>query len=1033
MAASRLARVAFVFGLVIGTVSAVAELASAEPASSAGGCSISVDGQRFTLASPAFAFTLDTSDGLRAVSWENRLTGKILELGSGPEVEFDIGLPDKPIVTPKLRVARSPDTAKIAAGEAVFELTGDDPSAAVTVTYRWDAKQPALRKFVSITNTGKAEWDRLLNVRLGTYRTDAKLSGGELVVQPPSFRSRAEVFGGLQGFPVYAADEFFLSLAHPAGWSTQKPGEISLRHFPGAKLPPGGRRDCMEAVYGVGGQGRGREAFVSYVRSRMRRTVRGHDRPYAIFEPFGGRADGNFDETEAFVLDMIRKVGDGQRDSTCRFDLFSVDFWVDGHGDIKQCDPARFPNDLGRIKDELRQLDIALGLWIDSSICGWTVGENPATHAAIVQDQYRPGFGNTYFCRATEPIRSMYANSFAHHIRENGARLLKFDNLTTQCNNPRHEHLPGIYSTEAIIDGVIECYRALDVASPEVFIMLYWGYRSPWWLLYGDTMFETGVEMEAASPGHMPAPYARDGVTRKLDQGHMFARDVPWLGTDSLGVWLSHWGGWNSGIGTERWEPGFVMDICRGSALAQPWSDPGWLTLPERRQMGQFIALMKARPQCFVNSRLIVGDPWKDEPYGYCCADGQRAILAINNGTWQDRTVQLELNATWGLPDGKNWDLYRWYPNPARLTCGNEPFSARAAIALRPFEVVLLEAVPHGETPALPREFEQQPLPAQFAESSQRLQLAVTPPTTTQPVLDGETWKPLEITEAKSTGGATLTLQPDGSILASGKSPSPDTYQVQAKTAATGITAILLETLPHDSLPGKGPGRAVNGNYQLTEFRLQAAPVDGSAAPASKTLKNPIADCSQASHGGWPIAAALDGDPKTAWSIDPLEGSPHAAIFETAQPLGFASGTRLSFELLQGDREHTLGRFRLWATHAAKPALPAGYGPRKWTVQCDTPATQCGGQLVVVVDLVENGQPVELANMGSHFTVEARAAGSPAAFQPALGPQGYPSSWQAWRHVIAPGSASCAFELQIVNSWPGKAERRFAAYFLPRD
>ena len=259
------------------------------------------------------------------------------------------------------------------------------------------------------------------------------------------------------------------------------------------------------------------------------------------------------------------------------------------------------------------------------------------------------------------------------------------------------------------------------------------------------------------------------------------------------------------------------------------------------------------------------------------------------------------------------------------------------------------------------------------------------------------------------------------------------TYQVQAKTAATGITAILLETLPHDSLPGKGPGRAVNGNYQLSEVRVHAAPTDRSAKPTSVTLHKPIADYAQASHGGWPIAAALDGDPKTAWSIDPAEGSPHVALFETAQPLGFMGGTALSFELLQGDREHTLGRFRLWVTNVAKPVLPAGYGAPKWIVQGEIPATDRGGLLVVVVELLENGQPVELANLGSFFTTEALVAGAPAAFRPALGSQGYPSSWQAWRHAVEPRSAPCPFELRIVHSWPGKADRRFSAYFLPRD
>ena len=149
--------------------------------------------------------------------------------------------------------------------------------------------------------------------------------------------------------------------------------------------------------------------------------------------------------------------------------------------------------------------------------------------------------------------------------------------------------------------------------------------------------------------------------------------------------------------------------------------------------------------------------------------------------------------------------------------------------------------------------------------------------------------------------------------------------------------------------------------------------------------------------------------------------------------MGFTGGTELSFELLQGDREHTLGRFRLWVTNVAKPALPAGYGAPTWIVRGEIPATDCGGLLVVVVELLENGQPVELANLGSLFTAEALIAGAPAAFRPALGPQGYPSSWQAWRYEVEPRSAPCPFEWRIVHSGPGKADRRFSAYFLPRD
>ena len=49
-------------------------------------------------------------------------------------------------------------------------------------------------------------------------------------------------------------------------------------------------------------------------------------------------------------------------------------------------------------------------------------------------------------------------------------------------------------------------------------MILYWGYRSPWWLPHADMYFESGEPIEAASPAEFPAPYARDSVTQRLDQ-----------------------------------------------------------------------------------------------------------------------------------------------------------------------------------------------------------------------------------------------------------------------------------------------------------------------------------------------------------------------------------------------------------------------------------------------------------------------------------------------------------------------------------
>ena len=82
------------------------------------------------------------------------------------------------------------------------------------------------------------------------------------------------------------------------------------------------------------------------------------------------------------------------------------------------------------------------------------------------------------------------------------------------------------------------------------------------------------------------------------------------------------------------------------------------------------------------------------------------------------------------------------------------------------------------------------------------------------------TWTVLNPQSAESPEGTTLTIRPDGSILASGKNPATDTYTVVVKNVPARVTAIRLELLPDDSLPKKGPGRAGNGNCVLSEFAV---------------------------------------------------------------------------------------------------------------------------------------------------------------------------------------------------------------------
>jgi hypothetical protein len=628
------------------------------------------------------------------------------------------------LTRPNLHVADVSVQREGATGEALIVLRAEDETIAARVSYRWSAADPALYKTVELVNTTGREL-RLLNVRLGDYQTDTSLSDGE------------------QGFPVYLGDDRFMTLAHPSGWAIGQHGRVSLRQYPGRRLSPAEAFQSMEAVLGVAQAGEARQAFLAHVRSRMRRVVRGHDRPFAIFEGFGSweydpaSAPGPFAEvvsqeaSDAVLLDNLRELVRGQTAAGYQFDFYSLEFWVDYHGDLTRFDPVRFPEGLANIKAELAKIGAVPGLWIPTSSAVWSIGGNPVVAPTSTHDRsYITEVGE--MCRASEPIKTMYSSGFRYHIEENGVRLLKFDGFSAICYNPNHDHLPGVYSTEAIQSAVIETLRELDAACPDLFLMLYWGYRSPWWLLHADTLFEPGIFLEGAHPGSAPTLYVRDSVTQGLDQAQWWCEDVPRLGKDSLGVWLSDWK-WNSSIGKERWQEAFVMDMCRGSLLAQPWSDGPWLSPPERGQIAEFIALLRQHPRCFANPQFILGNPWKNEPYGYCCSDGQRAFIALNNCTWSDAALSLELGPAWGLPAERAWDVYRWYPEPARLVGERDHFDRPITLSLRPFAVVLLEVVAPGEAPSLGRRFEAQPLPTRFVEPSRQVPLALAQPSEARP------------------------------------------------------------------------------------------------------------------------------------------------------------------------------------------------------------------------------------------------------------------------------------------------------------
>lgn len=94
-------------------------------------------------------------------------------------------------------------------------------------------------------------------------------------------------------------------------------------------------------------------------------------------------------------------------------------------------------------------------------------------------------------------------------------------------------------------------------------------------------------------------------------------------------------------------------------------------------------------------------------------------------------------------------------------------------------------------------------------------------------------WTVLQPQALVSADGQTLTVLPDGSVLASGNNPDGDLVTFRTTTALRGITGFRLEAIADGSFVDNGPGRASNGNFVLNELTVDAQPLV--AVPALET------------------------------------------------------------------------------------------------------------------------------------------------------------------------------------------------------
>jgi hypothetical protein len=167
-------------------------------------------------------------------------------------------------------------------------------------------------------------------------------------------------------------------------------------------------------------------------------------------------------------------------------------------------------------------------------------------------------------------------------------------------------------------------------------------------------------------------------------------------------------------------------------------------------------------------------------------------------------------------------------------------------------------------------------------------------------------WQPLQPAGATS-GTPVLTIEPSGSVFATGDFTKSDTYHLKFENVPRGITAIRLEVLPDDRLPNRGPGtvhyEGPEGDFWLSTLKVWAGEKQIVLTNATESFAN----------GANTAAKAIDSDLQSGWSIDGGQGRSHNAVFQLIEASAEADNLQigLTFERYYAA---ALGHFRIWIT-----------------------------------------------------------------------------------------------------------------------
>jgi len=441
-----------------------------------------------------------------------------------------------------------------------------------------------------------------------------------------------------QGFgePMLLEDTFW-GVEFPAGQNQFAAGAVRLTQFPGRTVAD--RFVSKSVVLGVSEPGQTARRFRQYVE-----TFRVTPKETSLFVNYNTwwTLMPPTEKNSLELLDLFkRKLFDPYGES---IDTFTLDDGWDDKDSLWSIRSDRFPRGFAPLVERLKAMNARLGIWLSPSS-----GYNHAPW--LSQHGYASNSNPWFICQSDPKYRRDIVQVVTGLARQYDVAFFKFDGFSASCESPGHTHLPGSYAKEANVDAYIELLTAVRQVRPNIYLDPTCGiWLSPWWLRYADSLWG---EVSGDYPDIVvPAPVVRDSATTTRDAAFRQRchehPGFPPAAIEHLGIIV---------ITPEKWEDNAMIVVGRGCRLLTLYIDPKNLKGGDRdwEFLARLLKWVRHHAATLQRTELVLGDPFRREPYGYAHFRDSQGVLVLRNPFIEPQKVTLKLDesAGWRRPQGQ--------------------------------------------------------------------------------------------------------------------------------------------------------------------------------------------------------------------------------------------------------------------------------------------------------------------------------------------------------------------------------------------